>query len=479
MNFSKSKDRIWILQERNTQFWIYINEKVKSWWVNIDNLRKISKLWAQRTINELNSIIINLENQPDLWWITIEVREATRQTYIWLKDALNECNKLLESIDKDDAKNFLVSFIEVNKKLTSIFNFIEKTKIFFTKKLENRENKHLRWFLELIRNWWKLIKEAWKRISKIIIIWSLSTSIATAWVNSNDIHHIKEQSSKLVQGIITPVTKQENITKKPLLKSIQENPENIKSIPKFDEKIKILVDKFKKEDIFDPKNYKKWETWKDWNNEIVFVLFPNTSHNMSVEEKKVIIKALQKYYKTPTTDGEFWRSSRDHMIKIFYQTKTIKTSNNSINQDQQTNLEIVKRKITLEEFEKALLKLEWTKFVSWLSDCSNLFFKLFYKLQLIDFSLLKVIEHGSTTIMQQLTIDKRDFTEAKKWDLIYWSSSKYKWAKHIAYILNTDEKWAWIFDRSIDTWKTTKRFISWNKFAEKKDCIVWKPIFLA
>lgn len=471
---SPYQDRVSVLQQRNARFWEYIHSKVTTGETDIKKLRDISKLSAHRTITELQSIIYSFDHpNTDVWAATITVREAQRQTYIGVQDALLECQKLLESIQSDTPKNFLKAFSNIHSKLSDIFTYIEKTKGFILQELSKKDTKYLRWFLDVITTGGHIIQNAWKRISQVVMIGALSTSIATAWTQSIDI--LQEQN--IHKNAVEQIIEWSQWNKfSPLLLQIQSDFHQLQKIPDFEQKINRITQRFQTESLFQPKNYVRQVTWKLWNDEIVSELFPQSAHRMSEWEKKIIIQALQKYYNTPTKDGEFWRSSRN----VLLQKMMIRPLSFSLNkQPVSSTPEIVKKRITLQEFEEALLHLEWTKYVSWLFDCSWLFFSVFKKLQLIDFQLLKNVQHRSTSIIKQLTVNKEDFKEARKWDFIYWSSSKYKWQKHIAYIFDINDTGVYIFDRSIDTGTTVKRFVSWWKLAQKKDCIVGTPIFLS
>ncbi len=476
--------RVWVLKERSEKFLKYVMENIKTQ-DDVKKLKNISIMSLDRTIWEISGILENLENQPNVKWFTINIREALRNLVIWLNEALEECNRLLKSSKEDNEKDFLSNFIKINLKLESIFQYINKVNEIISNKIiaeevSEKKNPALIWFRNALNPVINLVK----RVSKWLIIWTTAWSLLATPVQATNIPQTREWNARLIQGIITQ-EKTKIPSKEEFIKALQDNPKELERIPNFKEKIWILVWKLKKDEIFNPKNYKRWETWKMWNDEIIRIFYPTYFDNFSFEEKQIIIKALQEYYKAPTKDGQFWRSSREHLIKVFSQKHQAKKSTESIVQKpklwplkHQPKPEIVIKRITINEFEDFLFSLKWTKFISWIADCSWMLFKSFYRLWLIDMSKFLITHRWSASIMKQLTINLRDSSTAKRWDFIYWNSSKYEWSSHIWYIAWVKEDWVRIFDRSSDVWEASLRFFTWERLAMKKDCVVWKPIFL-
>lgn len=137
------------------------------------------------------------------------------------------------------------------------------------------------------------------------------------------------------------------------------------------------------------------------------------------------------------------------------------------------------KQVSIDEFEKHLFTLDGQTYEWWKTDCSGIFFMIFQKLNILKDFELTFENEGSTTIIKKLTQNQKELDEIERWDLIYWESSRYPGAKHIAYISKVEKNGAWIFDSSVDTGKAKKRFLDWKTLERKKGFIAGTPVFLA
>lgn len=142
------------------------------------------------------------------------------------------------------------------------------------------------------------------------------------------------------------------------------------------------------------------------------------------------------------------------------------------------NIENDVKQVPIDEFEKHLFQLEGASYETGKTDCSGIFFLIFQKLNILKNVKLTFENEGSTTIIKKLTQNQKELDEIERWDLIYWESSRYPWAKHIAYISKVEENGVWIFDSSIDTGKAKNRFLDWKILERKKWFIAGTPVFL-
>lgn len=441
--------------------------------MDFDKLKAISKMWTQRIINEIYDFL-------NKTW--------ENQVFNWIKNSLNEINKDIENLNTLNQRDFLIWYWELNKKVKDLLQTLENEK----NQLNPVENKRE---IQIIDNViWKFKKLA-KNIWNIILIWCATLALSCSnleekkWSELENLENTKitsiqkstiEEVDKIVLKLA--INLEDSQDYRWLFKLIKNNPEYIRLIPKFDEKIQDLVFQLKNNELFSTKNYIKWQTWKIWNKEIVKILFPTTK-DISKKEEEIIIKALQKTFSLWSFEWKFWPKSKELFIKInnFWTNVSLETIlvNYDAVKKNSSNLLNNVRQVSIDEFEKYLFSLEWKKYKKWKTDCSWIFFITFNKLDILKDVELTFEQEWSTTIIKKLTQTQKELEEIERWDLIYWESSRYPWAKHIVYVSKVEEDWAWIFDSSVDTWIIKKRFLPWEILSRKKWLIAWTPLFLA
>lgn len=441
--------------------------------MDFDKLKAISKMWTKRIIDE----IYNILNKS---W--------DNNVFNWIKNYLEEINSDIEKLQNLNQKDFLLWYWELNKKVKDLLQNLENQK----NQLNPVKNKQE---IQIINNViWKFKKLA-KNIWNIILIWCTTFALSCSnleekkWSELENLENTKitsiqkttiEEVDKVVLKLATNLEDSQDY--RWLFKLIKNNPEYIRLIPKFDKKIQDLVFQLKNNGLFSWDNYVRWQTWKTWNKEIVKILFPTTK-DISQKEEEIVIKALQKTFSLWSSEWKFWPKSKELFLKtINFQTsvslETILVNYDEVKENSSNLLNNV-RQVSIDEFEKYLFSLEWKKYKKWKTDCSWIFFITFNKLDILKDVELTFEEEWSTTIIKKLTQTQKELEEIERWDLIYWESSRYSWAKHIVYVSKVEEDWVWIFDSSVDTWIIKKRFLPWKILSRKKWLIAWTPLFLA
>lgn len=441
--------------------------------MDFDKLKAISKMWTKRIIDEIYDILN---------------KSWDKNIFNWIKNYLEEINSDIEKLQNLNQKDFLLWYWELNKKVKDLLQNLENEK----NQLNPVKNKQE---IQIINNViWKFKKLA-KNIWNIILIWCTTFALSCSnleekkWSELENLENTKitsiqkttiEEVDKVVLKLATNLEDSQDY--RWLFKLIKNNPEYIRLIPKFDEKLENLVFQLKNNELFSWDNYIRWQTWKIWNKEIVKILFPTTK-DISQKEEEIVIKALQKTFSLWSSEWKFWPKSKELFLKtINFQTsvslETILVNYDEVKENSSNLLNNV-RQVSIDEFEKYLFSLEWKKYKKWKTDCSWIFFITFNKLDILKDVELTFEQEWSTTIIKKLIQTQKELEEIERWDLIYWESSRYPWAKHIVYVSKVEEDWAWIFDSSVDTWIIKKRFLPWEILLRKKWLIAWTPLFLA
>lgn len=441
--------------------------------MDFDKLKSISKMWSKRIIDEIYEIL----NKSWEWNIFNEI-----------KNSLDEINIEIEKLQNLNQRDFLLGYWELNKKVKNILQILETQKLNILL-VENKKE------IQIINNViWKFKKLA-KNIWNIILIWCTTLALSCSTLeqkNQTEIHqnlapeitNIQKTTTENVSNVVLKLATnlEDSQDYRWLFKLIKKNPEYIRLIPKFEQKIQTLTFELENNEIFSTKNYVRWQTWKTWNEKIVKILFPTTK-DISQKEEEVIIKALQKTFDLESSEWKFWTKSKENFLKYWKKETKISLEDILISYDEvkENSSDILSnvKQVSIDEFEKYLFSLEWKKYKRWQTDCSGIFFITFNKLDILKEVELTLENEWSTTIIKKLTQSKKELEEVERWDLIYWESSRYRWAKHIAYVSKVEENWIWIFDSSVDSGIIKNRFLNWEILERKKWLIAWTPLFLA
>ncbi len=94
---------------------------------------------------------------------------------------------------------------------------------------------------------------------------------------------------------------------------IDEHPEKIIALAKFENRMKELKDRMIHDPLFASNTYKTGD-WMSWNREVAKILIPSVQ-DITSEEARIITKALQIHLKINNPDSRFGLSTKKALMK--------------------------------------------------------------------------------------------------------------------------------------------------------------------
>lgn len=488
-----------VLQKRSGLLNDFLKKKKNQSDSDFSQIVRIIAMGTERILGDMNEVIDSMtqEDISETEWKTHPIavpliNDSRRRTIDLLREAVSEISLVHSRLKQDETMNYIERYSGLQDKIQGLFGQITTEHSTLLSNLQTNvpafslESKTL----SFIRNSQKVMKNALLKIGAIVSISLLALNLTTTNANENNIE-TRQSVSGYVNYIIQASWDNPNVTlasaekeifvNRTFFRMIDEHPEKIIALAKFENRMKELKDRMIHDPLFASNTYKTGD-WMSWNREVAKILIPSVQ-DITSEEARIITKALQIHLKINNPDSRFGLSTKKALMK-YISVKKVEGKQKFAFQEQDLQKELKKvliwselilKQILPEHFEEKLMALIGTKYRKGTADCSGILKTVMRKLGVVD----KSFDGSSTDIMRMLTTDKRKASEVRSWDFFYWKSIKYPGAHHIAYVSSVEEKGIWIIDSSTDFMSTKKRFLSWTKVLRKKWAIAGTPKFLA